>query len=345
MRIERKQARRIAIVGAMLALIWIGLWFRLLYIERPYFHPDEFISMVIAKTVAEHGVPVLPSGLWYDPEIAFSYFSGLFVWLLGASSFAVRWAGVFFGVLSIPMAYVTARRILSSPSAGIAAATFLAVAPEAVLWGGRARRYSMGEFLILLMLLLIWLGAVEGDRRRYRLFFYGACVVAGLTFLQALVVIPPLFLAVVLLAWRRYTTKEAIRGSILTKESAVEAALIVLTLACFYFRAKSNYIAPEAEMRAAERFQEGGVSSFSKSVAVLNPFLLPTFDLPYALSRLRGLLVLEPLYQLLAVAALLAIILSLVPSFDRTGKFRRAAWFLLIIAGGVMFEFLFGPPS
>jgi hypothetical protein len=52
------------VVGILLILIWAGFWFRLQYVERPYFHPDEYVSMLTAKMVAEHGAPTLPSGLW-----------------------------------------------------------------------------------------------------------------------------------------------------------------------------------------------------------------------------------------------------------------------------------------
>jgi 4-amino-4-deoxy-L-arabinose transferase-like glycosyltransferase len=332
-----KPARQIILIGAVLALIWVGLWLRLLYVERPYLHVDEYLSVVVAQAVAEHGVPVLPSGLFYDPEIAFSYFSGLFVYLLGASPFVVRWASLFFGILSIPMAYVTARRIFSSPLAGVAAAAFLAAAPDAVLWGGRARRYAMGEFLILLILLLIWLGAVEGNNRKYRIFFYVVCVVAGLTFLQTLVVLPPLLLAILLLSPHR----NAIRKSILSKQGAIEALVIVLALVGLYLRATYNFITPYATGEAAKDLQAEGVSSFSKIVAALSPYLLPRFDLPAALSKMRSLFWLEQPYRVLIAPVLLAMILSLVPNFDKTGKYRRAAWFLFIAAGGVLFEFLF----
>jgi 4-amino-4-deoxy-L-arabinose transferase-like glycosyltransferase len=332
-----KQAKQILLIGAVLALIWVGFWLRLLYVERPYYHPDEYVSMLAAQAVAEHGVPVLPSGLFYDPEIAFSYFSGLFVRLLGASLSTVRWASLFFGVLSIPMAYVTARRIFSSPLAGVAAATFLAAAPDAVLWSGRARRYAMGEFLILLILLLIWRGAVEGNNRKYRIFFYVVCVVAGLTFLQALVVLPPLLLAVLVVTWRT----QPISSGILKKHNAIEAILIVLTLAGLYLRATFNFAVHMAEMRVAGSLQDVSASSVSKVAAALSPFLFPTFSLPLALAKIHWQLVSEPLYQVLAIPVLLAITLSLVPNFDRTGKYRRAVWFLLIIAGGVLFEFLF----
>lgn len=327
----------IVVIGILLILIWAGFWFRLLYVQRPYFHPDEYVSMLTARMVAERGVPILPSGLWYDPEITFSYFSGLLVWLLGESHFAVRWASVFFGTLSIPMAYITARRILSSSFAGLAAATLLALAPEAVLWGGRTRRYAMAEFLLLLLLWLIWIGAVEGDKRKYRMFFYFIFAIAGLTYSQTLVVIPAALLAVVALTWRRGISG---RNRILEKHVIIEAVIIVLISGALLWVAKHSFITPYATTFASQRLQEENVSLLSK-VTTLSPFLLPRFDFAYASQKIRGLILLEPFYQVLALPALLAVILSVVPGFDKTGRFRKAIWFLLIIAGSVAFEFLF----
>ena len=137
---DRRQATRLVLVSLIFILIGEGFLLRVLYTERPYFHPDEYISMFAAKIVAERGVPILPSGLWYDQEVIFSYLGALFIYLMGVSHLAVRWVSVLFGALSIPMAYVTTRRLLSSPFAGVTAAALLAVAPVAVLWGSRARR-------------------------------------------------------------------------------------------------------------------------------------------------------------------------------------------------------------
>jgi uncharacterized membrane protein len=334
---RRKQAARLVFVGVIFALIGLGFLLRVLYTKRPFFHPDEYVSMVVAKMVAEHGTPILPSGLWYDHEFIFSYLGGLFMRLLGVNYLAVRWVSVFFGVLSIPMAFITARRLLSSRLAGVAAAALMAVAPEAVVWGGRARRYSMGEFCIWLMLWLIWVGLVEGDRRKYRIAFYAVYALAAITLPQTIMVVPPLLVAVLLLAWRGRSTT----GPLLPRHIVVGVTIIALISIGLFLRANSNFTAPEAAEVTAERLQGEDVSSFAKSVAAVSPFLLPTFDIPAVLSRIRWLGVIEPLYPLLAVPALLAIILALVPGFDKTGKYRQAIWFLLVTASGVAFEFLF----
>jgi uncharacterized membrane protein len=334
---RRKQAARLVFVGVIFALIGVGFLLRVLYTKRPFFHPDEYVSMVVAKMVAERGAPILPSGLWYDHEFIFSYLGGLFMRLLGVNYLAVRWVSVFFGALSIPMAYVTARRLLSSRLAGVTAAALMAVAPEAVVWGGRARRYSMGEFCIWLMLWLIWVGLVEGDKRKYRIAFYAVYALAAITLPQTIMVVPPLLVAVLLLAWRGRSAT----GPLLPRHAVVGVTIIALISIGLFLRANSNFTVPEAAEVTAGRLQGEDVSAFAKSVAAVSPFLLPTFDIPAVLSRIRWLGVIEPLYPLLAVPALLAIILALMPGFDKIGKYRRAIWFLLVTAGGVAFEFLF----
>jgi 4-amino-4-deoxy-L-arabinose transferase-like glycosyltransferase len=329
-------ASQMLVIGILLVIILAGFRLRLLYAERPYFHPDEYVSMLAAKMVAERGAPILPSGLWYDPEIPFSYFSGFWVWLLGASNFTARWASVFFGILSIPMAYTTTRRIFSSSFAGVTGAALVAFAPEAVLWGARARRYGMGEFLVLLMLLLAWIGFVEGSKRKYRIFFYLVYLVAGLTVAQTLIVVPPLLLAMVLLTWRRGGNRRILKRGILT-----EAAIMLLLSLFLLWKAKFNFVVPYATGFAAERIQQGDTSLLSETVAQVNPFLVPAFDWDSSISRIQGLILLVPLYKVLALPALLAVILSLIRTLDNVKRFRRAIWFLLIMAGGVASEFLF----
>ena len=64
-------------------LLLVGFWIRFSFMLGEIYHIDEFITMLAAKMIAEHGLPILPSGLFYDHGLLFSFFSGAFVALLG----------------------------------------------------------------------------------------------------------------------------------------------------------------------------------------------------------------------------------------------------------------------
>jgi len=80
-----------------LPLLWLvplllaGFWLRLSYLLGANYFFDEFISMLAAQMVAKRGLPILPSGLFYDHGLLLSYLSGVFIAGLGFSETIARW--------------------------------------------------------------------------------------------------------------------------------------------------------------------------------------------------------------------------------------------------------------
>ncbi len=315
-----------------------GFSVRALYLPHIAFHPDEYISLIAARAVAEQGVPLLPSGLVYNSELLFSYASGLLMWLTGQSEFMGRWVGLFFGILVIPLAFITGKRIFSSPLVGLTVMTFFAFAPEMVLWGARARRYSVIQLFVVLILWLVWVGVIEADRRKFRLIFYGVTLLAGSAGLLVLMIFPPLVLAVALLTWRRYMPKGRPRPDIL-----LELGLFALIMLGLLWYATNDFIAQyPAQWRANQQIEAQNSTSLVETIASVIPFLVPKFNFFTLATWIQDIAQEQPIYILLVGLALPVALLSFLPLSQTAGRLRQASWFMLLLTLGVALEFLFG---
>jgi hypothetical protein len=330
-RLGSRAQSRLLITGLVLAFSLGGFWLRLLYAFNYEFHPDEYISLLAARSIVERGIPVLPSGLLYNAELTFSYLSALFMWLLGPIELSGRLAALFFSVLAIPIAYIVGRRIFSSTFVGIAVSTIFTFTPYLVLWGARARRYPLAQLLVLLMFLVVWAGFIKKDSKKYRFLFYAVYLLSGLTSLLPVMLLPPLALAVAVLAWRRYVPKVRL-DMLRRKEVVVEVAIFLAISLLTVWNAKCDSFAGAA----AAPYKASPLEFRS-----ITAFLSPGFDFSGDPEKIRELVGEEPLYGLLVLPAFLAVLLSVLPWQDKAGDFRKAIWFMSIITAGVAFEFLF----
>ena len=180
-------------------LLLLAAWLRWQYIVEVQPYPDEFVTLLAVKMILDKGVPVLPSGLFYEHGLLFSYAGAAASALLGFSRETVRATSLVFGLLTVLLTWHVGRRWYSPPT-GPLAATLLAVAPAAVLWGGRARMYALLQFLVLLTLYLSFTGVLD-DRPSWRRVALVCFLGATLTQFVAITLIPPLILASVLLGW------------------------------------------------------------------------------------------------------------------------------------------------
>jgi 4-amino-4-deoxy-L-arabinose transferase-like glycosyltransferase len=184
---------------AILTLVGFGLRFGHL-LGRVY-HIDEFISMLAAIMVAQKGLPVLPSGLFYDLGLTVSYLSGALVGLLGFNELIIRWPSCLASTLTIPLCYGIGRRLFSSRLAGLAAATLVAFDSNAVLWGGRMRMYAVAQLGIFLLLYWLIEGTLRRPRPSSRYLFIAFCVMTLLSHTASGVLLPPLLISLVLVTW------------------------------------------------------------------------------------------------------------------------------------------------
>lgn len=186
-------------VIALLVLLGVAAWLRWQYIVRVQPYPDEFVTLLAVKMILERGLPVLPSGLFYDHGLLFSYAGAAASALAGLSREAVRAVSLLCGLLVVWLTWRAGRRWFA-PAAGLVAAAVVAVVPSAVLWGGRARMYTLLQVWVLLAVTLALAGALDG-RRRWRWLALLCLLAAGLTHFVSLALVPPLISGMLAVGW------------------------------------------------------------------------------------------------------------------------------------------------
>ncbi|HEX7588224.1 MAG TPA: glycosyltransferase family 39 protein, partial [Anaerolineae bacterium] len=112
-----------------------SLW----YDEAFSFYLAQFsLADITARTAADIQPPL--------------YYYLLHFWTLLASQreFALRFFSLYFGMLTIPLLYVSARRLFTNRVAGLAAAALASLSPLYIWYSQEARMYTMITFLLLL---------------------------------------------------------------------------------------------------------------------------------------------------------------------------------------------------
>lgn len=74
------------------------------------------------------------------------------------------------GALGLPLLYSMSSGLCCSVT-GLVAAALLTFAPDAILWGGRARMYTLLQLLVLLASFSLYQGGVKSQSRGYRYLF------------------------------------------------------------------------------------------------------------------------------------------------------------------------------
>ncbi len=216
--------KRRATAGALLLAV-IAFALRLAYLlhSHPFF--DEFSTILAAQTILQHGLPVLPSGLFYEHGLVFSYLDAPFVALSGQDNLFIlaRLPSLLLGTMTVLLLYKVGRQWLS-PRAGLIAAALLAFSPEGMVWGGRARMYALAQLLVLLLIYLVYEGSrwhQEGASRRAALV---VLLAALLTQLGVLILVPPLLAGALVVGW--LTRRAGVRPWFLRPAGWLEAVVL-----------------------------------------------------------------------------------------------------------------------
>lgn len=183
---------------ALAALLGLALWLRLRFIHTVQLYPDEFVTLLAVKMIGEKGLPVMPSGLFYDHGLLFSYVGSVVAWL-GPARWLARYASLLFGLTTLGLTFWLGRRWFS-PGVGLIAVTGLAIAPAAIEWSSRARMYALLQLLVLLTLWLAYEGIVQ-NRTSLRWTALLAYLGATLTHFVAVALAPPLVLGALGVWW------------------------------------------------------------------------------------------------------------------------------------------------
>lgn len=202
---EQKENRRegghwLSLV-VLLVLLIVAFALRWRYIQEISLFVDEFVTAWAARGILSRGVPIFPSGNFYPHGLTFTYLEVPFV-LGGFDETLVRIPGLLVSLAGLPVAYWVGRRLFSE-QVGLIGAAAMAVDPDCIVWGGRARMYGLLQLLTLLVVYVYYRGLAD-DRPRDRYLAMGLLVVAIFTHAEAAFLLPVLGLAtLVALPWRR----------------------------------------------------------------------------------------------------------------------------------------------
>ena len=113
---------------------------------------DESFSAIAAIKTAEHGLPLLDSGVIYGRAFTHTYLLASLIKLFGVSEFILRLPSAIFSILSIALVYLFAIRIFKSRIIGLISAAFMAFGYFDIAWARQIRMYSELQFFYLFSL-------------------------------------------------------------------------------------------------------------------------------------------------------------------------------------------------
>ncbi len=206
MRNDNRTVRNRVFFIAVLVVIAMGFYWRLVYLRQISLFIDEFATILAAQMIVQKGIPQLPSGLFYDNGLLFSYVVSAFIGLTGFSEAVARFPSILFSLLSVAVTFRLGRRFFS-PAVALLASALLALAPEAVMWGARSRAYAQFQLWGVVGIWAMAEGLTSQWRGRWRALFWLAMVAAALSHLAGAVLML-CSLAAALPAWYLWTRRE-----------------------------------------------------------------------------------------------------------------------------------------
>lgn len=211
-------------IWPLLLVILLGTALRFFHLGAQSLWYDEAFSLASADRLSLGQLLTNQGGDIHPPL----YYLLLRVWIrvIGINDFTTRMLSLWAGVLTIPLIYVTGRKLFDHPT-GLWAALFIAVFPFHVYFAQEARMYTL---LTLLTILSLWLFllAVKGGRPLVWA-AYWLCLVLGVYthyFFAFVILVYYLYL---ILYWRKYRhlwMPAIITGGLLIPVFLVQAAIV-----------------------------------------------------------------------------------------------------------------------
>ena len=244
---------------------------------------DEVKLALAADGILQRGLPVFPSGRLYTRGMLISYLIAPSFVLFGRHDFAARLPSALTGMLLVPAVFLLARRP-GGVAAGLAAASFVAVAEPLVAWSRSAWMPSVFLLLFTLAAYACYRGFVERQPRWQVIGAVCFCL-AALSYEFAVLLAGALGL---------YLGIRLLRGDrswYLGRPTLIAAGLFAVGLALFVglglalrlgtlagpLSEARGYIAPSATLRGAAFYLQGLLADYRMLVAVALlglPFLL-----------------------------------------------------------------------
>ena len=96
---------RWAVAGGVCLALGVLLFAASFTLGRSGFSPDEEITALVVRGIAETGAPVLPSGMVYLRGLPYSYAAWLSGAVFGHDLVAYRTASLVFGLLAVVLSF------------------------------------------------------------------------------------------------------------------------------------------------------------------------------------------------------------------------------------------------
>ena len=200
----------------MLVILTVaGFYLRWSYARSTSPYIDEYTTMWVAQRTVEHGYPVFSTGSIYSQGMLFTYLDALFFRLFQFSELVARMPSLIISVFTVPCVYWVGKKMFSAHE-GLIAAAMVAFAPQAVLWGGRARNYALIQFIVLCAAFLFYKWTIAGDGDRYGWLFVITFVAAVYTHNVAMLLYPAFLLCAFLCrGWRWFFQRKVVAANVL----------------------------------------------------------------------------------------------------------------------------------
>jgi uncharacterized membrane protein len=212
---EEEEERRAGswVPAALVALVAAAFVIRLSAAEHISPHIDEAASIMAARSVADKGAPVFPSGTLYLQGGTLSYILAPVV-LAGYGNLAdlntLRLPSVVAGTSAVVFLFLLARFATGSAAAGFLTALLLAFDPISVRWSAYVRMYALLQMLSLCLLWLFFRALLGPPNRRLLIVMVAVFWVAIFTHIATLLLWPGMALGAAIVHGRslRYRRRD-----------------------------------------------------------------------------------------------------------------------------------------
>ncbi len=185
--------RAVVVVIVLTSLMWLVFLtgFQYAVSSSPFW--DEFITLWSARRITQGAMSPVHWGPGAD-ALLFRNLAALVLHVFGFDVIVARVPSILISVATIPVLFGVGKRMFSVP-AGLFACALMTLNPEVVLWGARARSYSLLLLLTVLSTFLFYRWMIEPDdedqiSQRRGCLLVASYAVALLTHLEAILLLP-----------------------------------------------------------------------------------------------------------------------------------------------------------
>jgi len=177
---------------ALLIIIIISFFLKLHYAEEYSTFTDEVMSAIVAKSITQNGIPLLPSNTIYDRALLHHYLLAIPISLFGMNFISMRINSILLSSLTIWIIYLLGVRVANRKVA-IAAALLLALNSIFNLHSLSGRMYMTYGCFYILSIYFFYRGFIEKENKASSKIFSIIFMIAAMLSSEAGLVIGPIF--------------------------------------------------------------------------------------------------------------------------------------------------------